>query len=145
MANLKNLAKKCKALPKEIKIAASLAAIVASKRLLNELWSITPVDTTKATSNWLVGIQKGIYSEREPYVPGFLGYTKTASVTAARKIAFTALEKKKPGQSVFIVNNVDYIMDLNRGSSKQAPARFVENCIFITAYAMKNYKLNIKV
>lgn len=145
MANLKDLAKKCRVLPKQIKMAASLAAIVASKRLLNELWAVTPVDTTKATSNWLVGIRKGIYSEREAYVPGFLGYTKTASVTAARKVAFTALETKKPGQSIFIVNNVDYIMDLNRGSSKQAPARFVENCIFITRYAMKNYKLNIRI
>lgn len=145
MASLKDLADRCDKLPKEIRIAASTAAIVASKKLLESLWRETPVDTSKALSNWLVGIGKGIYAEREPYVPGFLGYTANASTAAARMVAFAALDTKKPGQSIFIINNVDYIMHLNRGGSKQARAGFIEGCIFGAKYAMRSYKLNIRV
>lgn len=145
MASLKDLARRCDKLPKEIRIAASTAAIVASKKLLESLWRETPVDTSKALSNWLVGIGKGVYAEREPYVPGFAGYTATASTNAARTVAFSALETKKPGKSIFIVNNVNYILELNRGSSKQAPAGFIESCIFGMKYAMRSYKLNIRI
>lgn len=142
---LKDLAIRLDKLPRQIKIAASKAAIEASKRLLERLWADTPVDTTKALSNWLVGIGKSSKYSREPYVAGFAGYTKTQSTAAARVVAFSVLEKKKPGQRIFITNNVNYIRRLNEGYSRQAPAGYIENAVFVVKYSMRSYKLNIKV
>lgn len=143
--SLNDLAKRLDKLPKEIKIAASTAAIVASKRLLERLWADTPVDTSKALSNWLVGLGSPSKYSREAYVPGFAGYTATASTAAARMVAFSVLDKKKPGQTIFIANNVDYIIRLNEGYSRQAPAGYIENAIFIVKYTMRSYKLNIRI
>ena len=41
--------------------------------------------------------------------------------------AMRSWELKKDKKDFVIVNNVEYIDDLNRGSSRQAPAHFVEN------------------
>lgn len=144
MASLRDLARKCDRLPRQIKIAAANAAIEASKRLLERLWADTPVDTSKALSNWLVGIGKASQYSRMAYVEGFAGYTANASTAAARVVAFAALERKKPGQVIHITNNVNYINKLNAGSSKQAPPMFIESAVFAVRYSMRGYRLNLE-
>lgn len=94
----------------------------------------TPVDTGRARANWIVGIDKIPTHWRQPErtktghaVPG-------AGAAAARKAIVQAnleISRYKYGQTIYIANNVPYIGELNRGSSAQAPAGFVEKAVAI--------------
>lgn len=88
----------------------------------------TPVDKGIARSNWIVTV--GVPTDRviPAYAPGSrLGIGEQANAAQALSQAQTALNRpRQPGTDVFIQNNVDYIERLNAGSSRQAPANFVE-------------------
>lgn len=68
----------------------------------------TRVDTGKAVSNWRVGIGQPARAVIEPYSPGEKGSTASANQTAALSAGRSRIATKKPGQEVFISNNVDY-------------------------------------
>ena len=81
----------------------------------------TPVDTGWARANWIPSVGQPSESpvgskESISVVEQALGKTKVAGF-------------KDISQKVFITNNVPYITDLNDGTSKQAPAGFVQNAI----------------
>lgn len=87
----------------------------------------TPVDTGRARSNWLVSVGVPRGEVIEPYSPGNkLGLGESDNANAALNQARAAVAIRPEGLPIFIVNNVDYIGLLNNGSSKQAPANFVE-------------------
>lgn len=86
--------------------------------IARELVLSTPVDTSRARSNWVVG----------------LGGAETAEVPASSagatiSAAESEIARRKAGQDIYISNNVPYIGRLNDGSSAQAPAQFVEQAI----------------
>lgn len=126
---------------KNVKQAASEAAkklaLIALERLVNE----TPVDTSTALSNWQISVGIPATSFIDAYVPGYLGYTASASIRQAIAVGKANLETKKPGQTIYLTNNTPYIRDLNSGSSKQAPAGFVE----ATMLVVRTTKLDFKV
>ncbi len=90
----------------------------------------TPVDTGRARSNWLVGIGTAIRNVIDALSPGE-GLSAGERLNAQLSIdaARTEIEKHRPGQTIYISNNLSYIGFLNEGSSAQAPANFVEKAI----------------
>ncbi|MEO0497938.1 MAG: hypothetical protein AAF141_11330 [Pseudomonadota bacterium] len=73
----------------------------------------TPVDTGRARGNWQTTLDAPAREQVEGTTP---------RVGEADAVAAAA----KMGKVAFVSNNVPYIGRLNEGSSKQAPAGFVE-------------------
>jgi hypothetical protein len=79
----------------------------------------TPVKTGKARSNWQAGLDGRVPS-------GTLAPTSQGGALAAGEQQIYA---KVSPKSIALVNNVDYVDNLNAGSSSQAPAGFVEAAV----------------
>ena len=89
-----------------------------------ELIKTTPVDTGWARANWIPEIghaYSGTAGSRESAESGSVDSAPQQAGTA--KIATTY---KLDFGKIFITNNVPYIVDLNDGSSAQAPTGFVQ-------------------
>lgn len=86
------------------------ALIVDAKVILS-----TPVDTGRARANWRAEIGGPFTSEVD-----------STSASEAISQGRQTIGARRPGQTIYISNNVPYIKRLNEGSSKQAPAGFVE-------------------
>jgi len=105
--------------------AVEMQKDVAS-HVLAEVVSATPVDTGRAISNWLV--ESGAapdYRLDEAHTPGQSGTTRESNVEQTINLGDKRIAAHRKGE-LHITNNLDYIGDLNEGSSKQAPFHFVE-------------------
>lgn len=89
----------------------------------------TPADTGRAISNWKISLLTSPSFSIFPYAPGRLGNTKDANINATIATASPIIASIKLGQVVMITNSVDYVQDLNDGTSKQQPAGFVQRAI----------------
>lgn len=138
MGNLLDLAARLEAKAKSIKSVASDRAVFAAKELLRTLVYQTPVDTSVARSNWQISIGKPLFNYIDAYEYGSFGSTAAVSSQAAISVGNEKLKEKKPGQSIFITNNAPYIRDLNSGTSRQAPAGFVEASVLIVRKKLNN-------
>ena len=105
-----------------------LAALAISRSIVLR----TPVDTGRARSNWQAGINNPVTSEIEPI-------DKTGNGAIIR--AGTVIGTVKPEEAIYIRNNVNYIGKLNAGSSKQAPAGFIESSIITAVHAVQGKPL----
>jgi len=88
----------------------------------------TPVDTGWARANWVPSIGLPVEEDLSQASPT----EQSASAAGARQqgaLAGVAASYKLRMGSVFISNNVPYIVRLNEGSSSQAPAAFVQAAI----------------
>ena len=92
------------------KVVRRVAIAVDRKLVLR-----TPVDTGRARSNWLVGINSPVSGTTDPV-------TQAAAIGAAR----ARIVASRPGDDIYISNNLPYIGRLNAGASRQAPPNFVE-------------------
>jgi hypothetical protein len=99
---------------------------------IKHLIEVTPVDTTKAVSNWVVGLGEPRKAELGPR-----GETREQSGAATYAEADRVLRTKKAGQTVYLTNNAPYIGRLNAGSSQQAPAGFIEGAGLIMREVLK--------
>lgn len=108
-----------------------------SKQTLRKLVLGTPVDTGEARSNWRVSIGGEKRSIIEPYSPGEkLGISEKRNASGAISEGISEINSLRVGRfkrgtgeagsSVKISNNVPYIDDLRKGSSKQQPNDWVE-------------------
>lgn len=140
---LNDLADRMDALDKNIKSEASLLTSRIALAIVNDVVWHTPVDTSRALSNWQVYI--GVDSRRKipPYFMGSHGSTHFQSADMTIGAAESKLSKKRPGQSIWIVNNIPYIIDLNQGSSRQAPAGFYERALAVGHRVVIKYKLKL--
>jgi hypothetical protein len=95
----------------------------------------TPILTGQAQSNWLtfIGHAGSYYVANEA---GNGGYQD--SIDFARR----ALAGVKLDDTIHITNNVPYIVQLNRGTSKQAPALFVQTAVLVASYQIKAFKIS---
>lgn len=82
----------------------------------------TPVDTGRARTNWIFSIGK----PSSEVITANLDKTGIIGLTKAQA---TMQSNYKTGYTIHISNNLPYISRLNEGSSKQAPAGFVEKAI----------------
>lgn len=132
-----SLEKKAKAIDE----AASKLAVDTALTIVGDLAFKTPVDTSQALSNWIVTLDNPSTQTVKPYFPGEGGSTQRASAAETINQARAILAKKKPGQKIYITNNLPYIRRLNDGYSKQAPAGFVERSVLIGRKMRRNFKL----
>jgi len=113
-------------------------ALVADR----ELVMATPVDTGRARSNWIVSTIAPAPGAKGPYSPGSnLGLGESANAQAALAQGQAAISSSKPGQSIFITNNVSYIGRLNDNWSAQAPAGFVEAAVLRAAGVVRSSRV----
>lgn len=82
---------------------------------------VTPVDTGAAISNWQIGINASPSGVLPPHVPGKFRSTALENLNATIQAGMSIIDSSKPGDVLHIVNNIEYIGDLNDGSSSQAP------------------------
>lgn len=87
-----------------------------------------PVATGYSRSNWLSQVNSPISSpfSTRPVVEAF---GEQAAIENQRNLLAAAISRYKLGDTVFISNNVDYIGDLNKGSSPQAVSGWVQSAI----------------
>ncbi len=131
MGDLIDLAKRLEAKAAGLGDIGNEAKKTAATVLLDELIDATPVDESTAESNWQVGIGTPPQAERRAYIVGKGGSTAAASAEAAKAAGRAIIAQAKPGQTIVISNLLAYIRRLNDGSSKQAPAGFVQRAIVI--------------
>ncbi len=102
----------------------------------------TPVDTGRARSNWVVSIGLPSFGVIAPYAPGNkLGIGEGANTAGALDQGRAVIARRKDPQTIYIVNNVHYIGSLNRGTSPQAGANFVEKAIHAALAAIRQTRL----
>lgn len=111
--------------------------------IVKVLVEITPVDTSKALSNWQVRVGSPVNKDRNAFVPGERGDTQAQSATAAVENARIWLAAKKPGEPIFISNVLDYIKDLDQGSSTQFAGGFVDVATTIAEGRIKGKRLGL--
>ena len=121
-----------------VKEDASKRVVSTTLGMVKELTLTTPVDTSQALSNWQVSVgEPPIPVVLGPAAPGSHGSTQMLSALATQMLASVILTGRKFGKTVYLYNNADYIMKLERGKSKQ-------NSAFI-ATAVANGRAKIKV
>ena len=89
---------------------------MASVEFFRQVIISTPVDTGRARYGWYITVNAPSTQtppEGNYVVPDINSHSNVGTFTVKDKL--------------YITNNVPYITALNNGSSKQAPARFVEN------------------
>lgn len=141
MGTLLDLASRMQKLKADLPKQVSLCCVQTALKLEWFLLIETPVDTSNALSNWQGSLDEPINVEITPYVPGSMGLTKLQSANEAYQVLVQKLANKKPGQIIYLSNNAPYIKDLNNGTSKQAPAGFVESCVMQAKQFIKEYKM----
>lgn len=142
MANdLLSLAVSLERKAKAIDEAASKTAVDTAMAIVGDLAYKTPVDTSQALSNWRVTLDSPATGTIAPYYPGLQGSSQRASAAETINAAKSVLANKKPGQAIFITNNLPYIKRLNDGYSAQAPAGFVERAVLIGRKMLAKFKI----
>jgi hypothetical protein len=114
-----------KQVKKVVEILTEVSEKVVKKITLDvtaNLIDTTPVDVGWARANWVPAIGQPVV---QPVA------TPESVSTAAQQagIVSVATSYRLDRGNVFVSNNVRYITRLNEGSSKQAPAGFVQNAI----------------
>lgn len=119
-------------------MAVRTAFVTIARGVITE----TPVDRGEAVSSWVGSIGSPSAETREPFFPGRKGSTAAANrqgaLDAAKAIADSYADSEA---GIWLANNTRQIGFLNAGSSKQAPALFVEAAVAKGAEAAKLVKV----
>lgn len=99
--------------------------------MADRLITDTPVDTSRAESNWQIGLGSPVPNEIPPHFPGEHGSTDAQSQAEARNLAQQRIVQSKPGEPLYLSNATPYIVKLDQGSSMQAPAGFTHTALAI--------------
>ena len=140
---LLDLAKRMQTLANTIDDQASELSVQVATAIHNSVVRDTPVDTSRALSNWVVTIGNRFSGELAPYYLGSKGSTRGSSMQEALSAAALVLKTKRPGQAIWISNNVSYIGDLNDGTSTQQPRGFVERAAVIGRRVVISYRFKL--
>ena len=117
----------------DAKVNKAIADLALS--VVKEVAPDTPILTGQAQSNWITSVGAPInYYSVNPY----MNNAAQESIDYARSVL-----QGYNGGVIHIVNNVPYIAELNRGTSRQAPALFVQTAILRATYKFKSIKLNL--
>ena len=81
----------------------------------------TPIDTGVAVSNYQISINSPGAEYKPAHVPGKYRSTASENIRATIALGETVLKSSKPGDSIHITNHIEYIGDLDNGTSTQAP------------------------
>lgn len=113
----------------------------ATKALARELILGTPVDVGTARSNWQVGTTPGA-SPRGAYAPGSkLGIGEGQNAAAAIAAAYAAVDATPTGADLYVSNPLDYIDELDKGHSRQAPPGLVKRALAVARQEVRRIKI----
>lgn len=138
MKTLADLANRLMVKANEVESAGVLPATECALAIVKYLAYNTPVDSSKALSNWSVFV--GNYPvgyKIEAHYYGFEGTTRKVSAEKTIALAIEKLKDKKAGEPIYIVNFQPYIVRLNEGHSKQVAPGFIERGILQGRLAIK--------
>lgn len=136
--NLLQLAKKLEGMADSIEKDASAHAVLVAKKVVSNLAYETPVDTSRALSNWIVTLDSPTREMIEAHYPGEKGSTQGLSAQLTEGNADNALRYKKPGQKIFITNNQPYVPALEWSHPQSG---FVERALFLGRKIASKFKL----
>lgn len=125
----------------QVENAASEATRKLALLIAREVAFSTPVDTGRARANWFAGINRPVEGTRAALAAGKGGSTGATNAARAFQQMESVIGRRKPGQAIYLSNNLPYIGALNDGSSAQAPAGFVEAAIKRSRLALGNVKV----
>lgn len=136
MGTLRNFSARIGALAEKVEGAGTLAQRTVAIAIVQPLVMSTPVGNS------------ALWADPRPPYPGYVGgrargnwhvtvgagdekTTNDVDAGGGRTIAAAreSIEQSTPRQSIYIQNNLPYIVPLNDGHSRQAPAGFVENAV----------------
>ena len=138
---MKTLNSQLKRFDKDIKKRINRFKINFAKTILLLLVERTPVDTSKALSNWIVGLGKQNSRKIEAHATGVDGSTQSISAGVTISLGGAIIQRAKVGEIVYITNNVDYIELLNMGYSTQAERHYIEHCVTDAVEQMKRERI----
>lgn len=126
-----DLARNLRKRVKSFDVRSSEVSKAIALEVVKILVTTTPVDTSRALSNWQVRVGSPVNSAVKAIVPGELGSTRAQSAAGAIAKAEVFLAAKKPGEPIFISNVLDYIQDLDDGTISRQPSGFVDKALII--------------
>lgn len=99
--------------------------------MVERLTADTPVDTSKAISNWVASLNFPARVELDAHFPSVFGFTALQSARIANAIAKEMIALKDVGETIIISNNASYIRKLNEDpeATKQVEVGFVERIV----------------
>ena len=112
-------------------------------KMLDTLVNSTPVDTSKALSNWQASINTPIDTPRNAIAEGSRGSTRNQSAAIAYALGEIQIEKYKLNEVIHITNNLEYIEGLNNGTISKQPGLFVEKAIQIADANLLTVTVNL--
>lgn len=135
MGDFRDFAKRISAKVTKVDNAINKAVVELALDIVSQVAPETPYKTGRASSNWLTSIGQPIsfYKENPTSNQG-----PAESIAMARQVL-----SGYSGGVIHIVNNVPYIAELNAGTSRQAPALFVQSAILRATYKFRSHKLNL--
>jgi hypothetical protein len=89
----------------------------------------TPVDTSQALSNWQVTFLKPSAGTRTAYYVGSRGSTEAESASQTLAVGRNRIKLKSKGESLFISNQLDYILKLEYGNRFSKPGMFAAKAV----------------
>jgi hypothetical protein len=142
MGTLGHFAVKMKRRGEDVERNVTLLTQQVAKSVLGTVTRATPVDTGQAVSNWQVKINAAATDVIPAFYPGELRSTASANISAASQAGYAVVSMYNgTGKNIHITNNVPYIGELNDGSSRQAPASFVQLSIVSAISEIRSAKL----
>jgi hypothetical protein len=97
----------------------------------------TPIKTGFARANWVISMTGTKGRPNGAPTPGGVAIAQAAQKSSLAKFIRTPLEDLG---TFYVVNAVDYLRDLNAGSSIQSPAMFVEEAVETTSIMSKHWR-----
>lgn len=143
MQPLSNLRKALERKHESIAKQANDLAKEAARSMVVYLANATPVDTSRAVSNWRISLNSPKLTTIDAHFPGDRGSTKYRSISETLANAQFMLGVKPAGATIYITNNLDYIGDLNDGKSRQAMAGWVDISYLVGRNVIKRYKFKL--
>lgn len=125
MGDLFDLARMVRAKADKLEKSVSDVTVEIASEMVSDLAHNTPVDTSQALSSWIASLDEPSQVVGKPHYPGHKGSTQLASAAATAAAADRVLTDRRPGQTIYIVNNQPYIRDLDAGTISRQPGNFV--------------------
>lgn len=128
-----SMAKKLRALADNIPAQNNLLKQALAQETVNQVVGDTPVDTGRARGGWIttIGRPDTTTVPQGAYGPSrHKGHNNIGFPTRGGDFSFNTADAKikqsKPGEAIYLNNNLPYIGRLNDGYSAQAPSGFFE-------------------
>lgn len=124
-------------LPKEVHKVKQETATV----LLTQMVTLVPIDTGTAVSNFQMDVNSPADTIIPAHYPGRYRSTADANISATIALGKAVIDSSRPGDDLYLTNHVEYIVDLDNGSSTQAPAGFTQTALLVARRVIRNAKV----